>query len=395
MRIQTASGTANSGGMRSSVARSTQSGLSHLFLLALLCTLTSCALFKTRDPGIGDPISWNQLDGWSEDDQDQAWPALLHSCKAMKSKPGWQSICLAAEKLDQPDRVQARLFFETWFRPHRVYGTKGRTEGLITGYYEPLLFGSREPSSRYRFPLYSRPESLLTIDLGERFPALKNARVRGRLVGNRVIPFYSRADIEADHSLLAGSELLWLDDRDALFFLQIQGSGRVQLPDGRIIGVGYSDQNGHVYRAIGKVLVDRKELALEDVSLFSIRQWLRDHPDQAQDLLNQNPSYVFFVLRDKPGEGPVGSLNVPLTPRRSIAIDPELISLGVPMWLSTHYPGDVERPLKQLVFAQDTGGAIKGTLRADLFWGHDTDAERAAGTMKSRGSLVVLLPHQE
>ncbi len=364
-------------------------------LLGIITLLSSCALFKPRAPGIGNPIPWDQLDGWAADQHQQAWPALLNSCKVLKKKPDWEPICVAANNLIKPDQGEARLFFETWFRPHPIYAANGKKDGLITGYYEPLLHGSTSPSDRYQFPLYKRPDSLLIVDLGDRFPELKNARVRGRLVGNKVIPFYSRADIEADRSLLEGNELLWVDDRDALFFLQIQGSGRIQLPDGKIIGVGYSDQNGHPYKAIGKVLVDRHELTLDQVSLFSIRQWLWDHPDQAIELLNQNPSYVFFVLRDKPAEGPVGSLNVPLTPLRSIAIDPKLISLGVPMWLSTHYPEDPDKPLKQLVFAQDTGGAIRGTLRADLFWGQSAAAERAAGYMKSRGSLVVLLPRQE
>ena len=159
-----------------------------------------------------------------------------------------------------------------------------------------------------------------------------------------------------------------------------------------MIGVGYADQNGHPYRAIGRSLVEQGELALEEVTLFSIRRWLKDNPEKAEALLFENPSYVFFVLREAPEKGPVGSLNVPLTPVRSLAIDPKLVNLGVPIWLDTHYPGQEERPLRRLVLAQDTGGAIKGNLRADLFWGHGPEAERQAGEMKSRGSLVVLLP---
>ena len=232
----------------------------------------------------------------------------------------------------------------------------------------------------------------MSVELGEVYPELANKRIRGRLAGGKVLPFYSREEIDSDRSLLAGNELIWVDDRDAVFFLHIQGSGRVRLPDGRIIGAGYANQNGHPYLAIGRVLIRRNELKPEEVSLFTIRQWLRDNPARAEELLFQNPSYVFFVLQENPGEGPLGSLNVPLTPRRSIAIDPTLVDLGVPVWLSTNLPGNPQHPYRRLVFAQDTGGAIKGALRADLFWGHGQQAERAAGIMKESGSLIVLLP---
>ena len=359
-------------------------------LLSVL--LGACALFRPPEPGIGDPVPWDRVDGWNRDNQAEAWPALLQTCQRLGGKPDWQPLCEAAGSLESPDAETARAFFETWFLPHRVHGARRNAEGLITGYYEPLLHGSLTPSERYRYPLYGRPEELLIIDLGERFPSLARERVRGRLVGNRVIPYYTRADIESDSGLLEGDELLWLDDPNELFFLHIQGSGRIRLDDGTMVGVGYADQNGHPYRAIGKVLVDRGELALDEVTLFSIRRWLRDNPENAAELLNQNPSYVFFVLRDSPSEGPVGSLNVPLTPGRSLAIDPTLVSLGVPIWLDSHYPGKPEEPLQRLVLAQDTGGAIRGNLRADLFWGHGSEAEMLAGEMKSAGSLLVLLP---
>jgi len=373
-----------------------QTGISFgRFLIAgFLTLLSSCALFKPPEPGIGKAIDWERIDGWDRDNHHEAWPALLNGCEALDKKPNWDQICAAARSIATPDSDRARTFFETWFVPHLVHGARGKTKGLITGYYEPLLFGSFEPSDRYRYPLYARPDSLLTIDLGERFPELKNQRLRGRLIGRKVVPYFSRAEIEADRALLQGNELVWLDDRDDVFFLHIQGSGRIELSNGDVIGVGYSDQNGHPYHAIGRILVERGELELEQVSLFTIKQWIRENPDQAEELLNQNPSYIFFVLRDDPGQGPIGSLNVPLTAERSIAIDPKLIELGSPMWLSTHYPGEEERPFQKLVFAQDTGGAIKGHLRADVFWGHDREAERAAGTMKSRGSLIVLMPRE-
>ncbi len=360
--------------------------------IALPALLGACALFQPPEPGIGKAVTWDAVPGWTADDHSAAWPALINSCKRRAEEDDWRSLCMAAAAQASPDSETARRFFETWFIPHRVHGARRSSEGLVTGYYEPLLHGSPEPSDRYRYPLYGRPDGLLIIDLGDRFPELKRERLRGRLVGNRVVPYYSRAEIEAEPALLDGSELLWLDDANELFFLHIQGSGRVQLPDGEMVGVGYADQNGHPYRAIGKVLVDRGELALDEVTLFTIRDWLRAHPDEAMELLNQNPSYVFFVFRDAPAEGPVGSLNVPLTAGRSLAIDPKLVDLGVPIWLDTFYPGEPDRPLQRLVMAQDTGGAIRGNLRADLFWGHGEEAERLAGTMKSRGTLMVLLP---
>lgn len=358
----------------------------------LLLGISSCAHFAPPQTGIGEPLGWRQIDGWQEDDHAEAWPALLGSCEALAGKPEWGDLCAAARGIHDPDNELARLFFERWFVPHQVYGRGGATEGLITGYYEPLLFGNLTPDERYRYPLYAPPETLLSVELGELYPELADRRLRGRLVGNKVLPFYSRAQIDSDQSLLAGNELIWLDDRDAVFFLHIQGSGRIRLPDGRIIGAGYADQNGHPYLAIGRVLLEWNELELEEISLFTIRQWLRDNPERAEALLFRNPSYVFFTLREDIANGPIGTLGIPLTSERSIAVDPAVVPLGVPIWLSTTFPGEPNRPYRRLVLAQDTGGAIKGSHRADLFWGHGDRAERAAGVMRERGSLIVLLP---
>ena len=371
----------------------TQNTAARLCLVVCLsAVIASCTTLKPRPPSIGKPLEWRQVDGWQQDAHAEAWPALLNNCRAMISKPGWKNLCRAAHADPAPDDDGARRFFERWFTPHPLHGRAGKTTGLITGYYEPLLHGSFQPDARYRYPLYAPPDTLLTVELGGLYPALANKRIRGRVAGNKVLPFYSRREIDSDPSTLAGNELLWVDDRDAVFFLHIQGSGRIRLPDGRVIGAGYAEQNGHPYLSIGAILLRRNQLAREDISLFSIRQWLRDNPARAEALLFSNPSYVFFKLRDDPGAGPVGSLNVPLTPQRSIAIDPKLAGLGAPIWLSTNVPGEPERPYRRLVFAQDTGGAIVGALRADLFWGHGEQAERAAGVMKESGSLIVLLP---
>jgi membrane-bound lytic murein transglycosylase A len=211
------------------------------------------------------------------------------------------------------------------------------------------------------------------------------------LQGNRVVPYFSRAEITAGAQPLTGQELLWVDDAVALFMLQVQGSGRVQMPDGSMLAVGYADQNGHPYYPIGRRLVEMGALIAGEVTLFSIRDWLQQHPDEAQDVLNRNPSYIFFALRDASLPGPLGSLNVPLVAQRSIAVDAAKIPLGLPVWLDTTLPGGAV-PYRRLMQAQDTGGAIKGQVRADIFFGRGVEAERLAGEMKQPGRMYVLLP---
>jgi len=347
----------------------------------------------TAPPRIGDAISWQALPDWDQDNHAEAWPAFLQSCRVLPKKhPEMQSVCEAARLLPTPDDQQARAFFEQWFEPHPVLAGNDNPDGLITGYYEPLLFGSFSKTDRYKYPLYKQPDDLLVVKLDELFPELKGKRVRGRLQGNKVVPYFDRAGIELENSPLQGHELLWVDDPVDAFFLQVQGSGRVQLPDGKIIGVGYANQNGHPYRSIGNKLIQIGAFDKSEVSLFTIKQWLADHPDRASEVLNSNPSYVFFSLRDNVETGPSGSLGVPLTPRRSIAIDRTRLPIGMPMWLSTSLPGDNYRAFNQLVMAQDTGGAIRGQVRADLFFGTGERAEKLAGGMKQKGRLYVLLP---
>ncbi len=363
-----------------------------LALWLALLVFTGC---QSLEPGIGKAVEFKDLPGWDKDQHAQAFIALDKGCIHLAKKPAWQVICASASNLGEPGDEDAKQFFETHFIPHMLRGEKGTTHGMITGYYEPLLHGAMQADERYRYPLYKSPEDMLIIDLTSLYPSLKGKRVRGRVVGNKVLPYYSRAQIEGEEMPLSGQELLWVDDRDQLFFLQIQGSGRVQLPDGKIIGAGYANQNGHAYISIGKKLIDMGELKREDVSLFSIKSWLKSNPQRAKALLNENPSYVFFVLRDNPETGPTGSLNVPLTAERSLAIDPKFVELGAPIWLSTTYPGEIQQPLQKLVMAQDTGGAIKGQLRADLFWGTGERAENMAGNMKQPGEMFILLPNDK
>lgn len=336
-------------------------------------------------------MGWDAVAGWTAEDLTQTWDAFRQTCTALRSQPAWQAACTAANDLQPVTNDTLRDFFEQYFTPYQVTNPDGTVQGLITGYYEPLLHGSRTPSKRYRYPLYGVPDDLLVVDLAAVYPELKNLRLRGRLEGKRVVPYYSRAEIDSGTPPLKGRELYWVDDPVELFFLQIQGSGRVVLPDGETARVGYADQNGYPYKSIGKILVDRGDLPLEKASMQGIKDWGRQHPDKLADLLNQNASYVFFRELANQTGGPLGALGVPLTPGRSIAVDPRTIPLGAPVFLATTWPNS-GRPLTRLVLAQDTGGAIRGAVRADFFWGFGQDAGRQAGSMKQSGRMWVLLP---
>lgn len=364
-----------------------------LGLLLPALWLGACQSLAPGEPGLGRPLAWDALPGWSSDRQAEAWPALRHTCTRLAGRnPAWQELCAEVRLMGEPDDATARAFFETRFVPYAVNGDGSREDGLITGYYEPLLRGHTRKTGRYRYPLYKRPPDLLTVDLSSLYPELDGRPVRGRLLGRRVVPYYSRAEIENGQVPLAGLEIAWVDDPVDLFFLHIQGSGRVRLNDGRELAVGYTDQNGHPYESIGRELIRRGEIKPEDISLHSIKEWLATHPDEIETLLNTNPSYIFFDVRDEKLSGPLGSLNVPLTPGRSVAVDRRYIPLGSPVWLDTTLPQDPPRPYRRLMFAQDTGGAIKGPVRADVFFGRGDEAEMLAGNMKQQGRLYVLMP---
>ncbi len=361
-----------------------------LLALLLAISLAGCAGWFAPPPGIGRAVAWSKLPGWEQDRHAAAWPALLRSCEKLSARDAvWGNLCLAARALETPDDAAARAFFEASFRAHRVNPDNGR-DGLVTGYYEPVLNGSITRSERFRWPLYKRPDNLLIVDIASLYPELKGRPVRGRLEGNRVLPFYSRAEIGNGKNPLAGQELLWVEDPVEAFLLQVQGSGRVRLTDGSEVAVGYADQNGHPYRSLGGRLIEMGALTREEVTLKSIRDWLAAHPEETRALLNSNPSYIFFTQRDAALDGPLGSLGVALTPERSIAVDPAYITLGLPVWLDAILPDGMV--LQRLTFAQDTGGAIKGAVRADLFFGRGAEAGRLAGEMKQRGHLYVLLP---
>lgn len=318
--------------------------------------------------------------------------AFLQGCGELNSDASWQKVCQAASKL--PVKVKERKlreFFETNFAPYHVVNPDGSDTGMITGYYEPLLFGSRQRSERYRYPLYSPPDDLLTIDLASVYPEFKNRRLRGRLDGKRVVPYLSRADIDTVDPPLKGRELVWVDDAVDAFFLQIQGSGQVKLDTGDTMRVGYADQNGHPFRSVARYLVQRREMRLDQTSMQGIKAWARANPDKLDAFLNVNPSYVFFRELPLNLPGPLGTLGVPLTAERSVAVDQRVIPLGAPVYLATTFPSS-RQPLNRLMVAQDTGGAINGAVRADFFWGFGDEAGKQAGVMKQSGRMWVLLP---
>ncbi len=355
-----------------------------------------------------EPARFDALPGWRDDAHGAALAGFLQSCRRLARLPDdrslgagglagegrhWKPLCAEAAGLPSGDAA-ARDFFERGFRPFQLSLAGGR-EGLFTGYYESALRGSRSRHGRYDVPLHVRPPELVMAHLGRFRDDLKGRRIAGRVVDGTLEPYFDRAAIVS--GALAGRdlELVWVDDAIDAFFVQVQGSGRIDLDDGSVLRIGYAGQNGHPYFAIGRELVKRGALDRKTVSLQSIRAWLAAHPDEAAAVMNRNPSYVFF-REMRADEGPFGALGVPLTPGRSLAVDRQHIPLGVPLWFDGEAPDpaapETARPLRRLLMAQDVGGAIRGALRGDVFWGYGAEAERIAGHMKHRGRLSLLLP---
>ena len=374
--------------------------------LALIVLLTACGSPAvvppaTQSPG-GDvaqpgktatPAAFAALPGWQNDDLRAAWPAFLASCPQLKKNSAWIKPCRAALQVDAHNGRAIRSFFETHFIPRQLPGADKNESGLMTGYFEPMLRGARKRGGPYQTPLYRKPDDLLTIDLGNTYPELQGLRLRGKLVGHKILPYPTRAEITAG-KLLHGKELLWVDDPIEAFFLQVQGSGRVKLADtGETIRLAYADQNGHPYQSIGRYLVDQGEMTLDQASAQRIKAWAAANPKRLPELLNANPSYVFFkeekIKTTEPG--PKGALGVPLTAGRSVAVDPAHIALGTPLFIATTHPL-TKQPLQTLAFAQDTGSAIKGAARIDYFWGTGPEAGEIAGKTKQRITLWQLVP---
>jgi membrane-bound lytic murein transglycosylase A len=304
----------------------------------------------------------------------------------------WRGACGAVAAVAGGDAA-ARAMFEQWFVPFAARNNDVG-DGLFTGYYEPELRGSRTRTGNYTVPLYGRPADLITVDLGQFSDELKGKRIVGRAEGGALKPYPTRAEIEAG-ALKNPPEIVWVDDAVDAFFLQIQGSGRVVFEDGSVMRVGYAETNGRSYVAIGRALVAAGSLTLEQATMPGIRAWLTAHPAEAAGVMNKNPSFVFFrPLRPpaSPSEGPLGAEGVPLTPGRSLAVDRRLWSFGLPVWLDAEDPLVPGARLQRLLVAQDTGGAIRGPVRGDVFWGNGAEAAERAGRMRSKGRYWILLP---
>jgi membrane-bound lytic murein transglycosylase A len=331
--------------------------------------------------------SWDALPAVSDSDLQAGFSAWRSACGKLRNDAIWGSSCSAALVLpDTPSAI--RSFMRERLDAYGLRSADGSEQGLITGYYEPIYQGSSSRSDKATVPVYGVPDDLIVVSLDSVYPELKGKRLRGRIEGRRLKPYDDAATIASKGA--KAEVLAWLNDPMDLQFLQIQGSGRIQLADGRQLRLGYADQNGYPYRAIGRWLVQKGELKQDAVTMGSIRAWAQAHPTRIQELLASNPSYVFFTRRPDGNEGPQGSLGVPLTAGYSIAVDRRTVPLGSMVWLSTTRPdgSSLVRP----VAAQDTGGAITGNVRADLFWGTGDAAGSLAGDMKQQGRLWLLWP---
>lgn len=351
------------------------------------------------------PADWSDLPGWRQDRLSEALPALRQQCAAPRrpatEPPGaippallgdaawWQALCRDAARLPPGNQAAARRFVQARFRPMQLRPQETTAQGLLTGYFEPVYAGCTAPGPGCTSPVRGRPPGLLNVDAGRIDPRQGGTRIRGCIDRGALSPCPDRAAIEAGR-LADAPVLAWMDQVEK-FFLQIQGSGRVVLAEGGVLRLGYAAQNFSPYVPIGRVLLEQGQLS-RPVSMQSIRAWLLANPGRVEATLNANPSYVFFRVLDLPEElGPIGSLGVPLTPGRSVAVDPAVVPLGLPVYLAT--PGPAQGVAPRLAFAQDTGGAIRGVARADLFTGTGPEAGEVAGRLAAPLSLWVLLPN--
>ncbi|AZL15429.1 murein transglycosylase A [Rickettsiales endosymbiont of Stachyamoeba lipophora] len=359
---------------------------SFTFIFFVLLLLNSCAVFRPKETITLKPTNFKNLTGWENEQFDEFWPSLQKSCEKFLTLPSdyklrfgsfysagsmadWHPLCERAEFIEH--KHLQKEFLENNFTPYLVKSSKGN-KGLFTGYYESDIRGSLVKTSKFKHPIYYSP------------PDIQERR-----------PYYSRTEIENGVLEDRNLELLWTDDKIELFFMHIQGSGKVHLPDGSIIRIGYASQNGYPFTPIGRVLIKNNSINKSQLSAQAIKRWLRHNPEHADYVMNQNESYIFF-RHIEANDGPIGALGVELTSERSIAVDKRFYPLGIPAWINTHLPSTIySKPNKyrRLVTLQDTGGAIKGGIRADIFFGSGKRAREIAGGMKALGNIVVLLPN--
>jgi len=350
-----------------------------------------------------EPAGFADLPGWREDQVAAALPALARSCGRLTAQPDdrplgpeglagsvadWRAPCAALAALPAGDDAAARAALESLFQPFAV-SNAGEKEGLFTGYYEAELKAAAGPQAPGATPLYRLPGDLVTVDLALFRADLAGEKLIGRVENGRLLPYLTRREIDAGALKDRDLELVWAADPVDVFFLHVQGSGRVTFPDGSVKRVGFAGSNGHPFYAIGRALIDEGIVSRQDASMQKIRDWLRANPKKASEMMQRNARYIFF--REILGEGPIGAQGVALTPGRSLAVDASLLPLGVPLWLDTTWPA-TDKPLRRLMVAQDVGSAIKGAVRGDFFWGAGEPALAQAGRMKQKGVYYLLLP---
>ena len=372
-------------------------------LLVSTFLLSACSEQPTKDTEKESLISfekvgWENLSGWTKDDFKDTQTAFKKSCKTLANKPplkavhsdstfgvykDWQNVCSQANT----QKELTISFFEEYFQPYEI---KTEEKGLFTGYYSPILKGSVEKSDKFTAPLYSKPKDLYTANLGAFDPKLKGYKIVARVDGQKLKPYFKRSEIKKSPAI---DPLVYLENTIDSFFLHVQGSGLVELPNKQVVKVSYAGHNGHAYKAIGRTLIENGWMKKEEVSLQSIQAWLQGNPKRRDSILNSNPRYIFFDMQAD-NLDIKGSLGVPLTASRSLAVDPKTIPLGVPLFLDTALSGEENKPFQRLMFAQDTGAAIKGFARGDIYFGIGEKAEKLAGTQNATGVLYVLLPRK-
>ncbi|MBL4589581.1 MAG: murein transglycosylase A [Alphaproteobacteria bacterium] len=383
-------------------------------LALVVCSLSlfGCETVPTTQAKVDDgyklkPISFTQIAGWSMQDTQELnsfVSAFDKSCERIAKKNPeagfghepewgtfgqWQELC--AKRPENTPDYNVVQWIEENFQPFKVTNKANDSVGLFTGYYEASLNGSNMQTARYNVPLREKPRDLVSVDLGLFRDDLRGKRIAGRVIDNKLKPYEDRAEITAQKMPLnVDKTIMWVDSPVDAFFLEIQGSGIVRMSDGSTQRVGYAGQNGHEYTAIGRTLIDMGELTKQNVSMQSIRTWLVANPEEGRHIMNSNRSYVFF--RKLRTDGPVGAEGVTLTAGRSLAVDRGLYPYGLPVWIDVENPVEDAPNLQKLMVAQDTGGAIKGAVRGDVFWGYGANAEAMAGNMKSKGTMTVFIP---
>lgn len=375
--------------------------------LVLIATGISAWWFWSPKP-VFRPVSFEELPGWNKAELKKSLETFQTSCRAfIKQDPDravgtqdidlqakdWQPACRAALKINPATKKSAKLFFQQWFSPVEFYDVKP-VKGLFTGYYMPLIKGSYSKTDEFSVPLYEVPDNLVSVDLSLFLPELKNRRIVGRISNNKLVPYYNREQI--NHGAIANNAkvLVWIHSPIDRLFLEIQGSGIIEVEDGKRIFVGYDAENGAPYTAVAGILIKRGIMTKHNASMQAIKRYLEAHPKEMNKVINKNKSFVFF--RKLSMEAAQGAQGVALTPGYSMAIDKQWIPMGAPLWLSTTRPDDnnpdVNKPMQRLMIAQDTGGAIRGKVRGDVFWGGGDKATMIAGHMKNEGHYWLLIP---